>query len=65
MSGAETPPYKEFGDQVTEGDIIGVIEVMKQFTEIHADAGGKIIRFLVENDAPIEFGQPVLLIEIA
>ena len=46
-------------------DIIGVIEVMKQFTEIHADAGGKILRFLVDNDAPIESGQPVLLIEIA
>jgi biotin carboxyl carrier protein len=59
------PSYKESGDQVAEGDIIGVIEVMKQFTEIHADAGGKIIRFLVDNDAPIESGQPVLLIEIA
>ena len=54
----EMPPYKEPGDQVAEGDIIGVIEVMKQFTEIHADAGGKIIRFLVDNDAPIESGQP-------
>ena len=61
----EMPPYKESGDQVTAGDIIGVIEVMKQFTEIHADAGGKILRFLVDNDAPIESGQPVLLIEIA
>jgi acetyl-CoA carboxylase biotin carboxyl carrier protein len=61
----EMPPYKESGDQVADGDIIGVIEVMKQFTEIHADAGGKIIRFLVDNDAPIEAGQPVLLIEIA
>ena len=59
------PPYKEPGDQVAEGDIIGVIEVMKQFTEIHADAGGKIIRFLVDNDAPVESGQPMLVIETA
>ncbi len=44
---------------------VGLIEVMKQFTEVHADAGGKIVRFLVDNEAPIEPGQPVLLIEIA
>jgi acetyl-CoA carboxylase biotin carboxyl carrier protein len=39
--------------------------VMKQFTEIHADAAGKIVRFLVDNEAPVEPGQPVLLIETA
>jgi acetyl-CoA carboxylase biotin carboxyl carrier protein len=41
----EKPPYKE------DGDIIGLIEVMKQFTEVHADAGGKVLRFLVDNEA--------------
>ena len=61
----ETPPYKEYGDHVANGDVIGLIEVMKQFTEIHADAGGKIVRFLVDNEAPVETGQPVLLIETA
>jgi biotin carboxyl carrier protein len=61
----EKPPYKEHGDQVADGDVIGLVEVMKQFTQIHADAGGKIIRFLVDNEAPIESGQPVLLIETA
>ncbi len=61
----EKPAYKEDGDQVVEGDVVGLVEVMKQFTEIHADAGGKIVRFLVENEAPIEPGQAVLLIETA
>ena len=61
----EKPPYKEDGDRVADGDIIGLIEVMKQFTEVHADAGGKIVRFLVDNEAPVEPGQPVLLIETA
>ena len=61
----EKPTYKEDGDPVAEGDIIGLIEVMKQFTEVYADAGGNIVRFLVENEAPIEPGQPVLLIETA
>jgi acetyl-CoA carboxylase biotin carboxyl carrier protein len=61
----EKPPYKEQDDEVADGDIIGLIEVMKQFTEIHADADGKIVRFLVDNEAPVEAGQPVLLIETA
>jgi acetyl-CoA carboxylase biotin carboxyl carrier protein len=59
----DKPPYKEVGDQTVEGDVIGLIEVMKQFTEVHADAAGKIVRFLVDNEAPVEPGQPVLLIE--
>lgn len=59
----EAPPYKKEGDRVKEGDVIGLVEVMKQFTEIHADAAGKVVRFLVENEAPVEPGQPILLIE--
>ena len=46
----EKPPYKQDGDRVADGDIVGLIEVMKQFTEIHADAAGKIVRFLVDNE---------------
>jgi acetyl-CoA carboxylase biotin carboxyl carrier protein len=61
----EKPPYREHGDQVAIGDVVGLIEVMKQFIEVHADAGGKIVRFLVENEAPVEPGQSVLLIETA
>jgi biotin carboxyl carrier protein len=61
----EKPPYKEFGDQVADGDIIGLVEVMKQFSAIHADADGKIVRFLVDDEAAVEPGQPVLLIETA
>jgi acetyl-CoA carboxylase biotin carboxyl carrier protein len=59
----DKPPYKSEGDRVKEGDTIGLVEVMKQFTEIHADASGQILRFLVENEAPVEPEQPLLLIE--
>lgn len=59
----ERPPYKEEGDRVAEGDVVGLIEVMKQFTEVHADANGKIVQFLVGNEEALEAGQPVLLIE--
>ncbi len=61
----EKPPYKEVGDQVVEGDVVGLIEVMKQFTEVQADASGKVVRFLVDNEGAIEPGQPLLLIETA
>ena len=61
----EKPPFKEDGENVADGEIIGLIEVMKQFTEVHADAAGKIGRFLVDNEAPVEPGQPILVIETA
>jgi acetyl-CoA carboxylase biotin carboxyl carrier protein len=61
----EKPPYKEVGDQVVEGDVVGLIEVMKQFTEVQADTSGKVVRFLVDNEGAIEPGQPLLLIETA
>ena len=59
----EAPPYKKDGDTVKVGDVIGLVEVMKQFTEIQADASGKVVRFLVDNEAAVESGQTVLLIE--
>jgi acetyl-CoA carboxylase biotin carboxyl carrier protein len=61
----EKPAFKEDGDTVAEGEIIGLIEVMKQFTEVHADAAGKIVRFLVDNEGPVEPGQAILVIETA
>jgi acetyl-CoA carboxylase biotin carboxyl carrier protein len=60
----EAQPYKQDGDVVKVGDVIGLVEVMKQFTEIHADAAGKVVRFLAENEAAVEPEQPLLLIEI-
>jgi biotin carboxyl carrier protein len=59
----EAPPFKKEGDLVKSGDVVGLVEVMKQFTEVHADADGKVVRFLVENEGAIEPGQPMLLIE--
>jgi len=59
----EAPPFKEVGDAVKSGDIIGLVEVMKQFTEVQADAEGKVLRFLVENEGAIEPGQALLVIE--
>ncbi len=54
----DKPAYKEDGDTVAKGDVIGLIEVMKSFTEVKAEAAGKI-RFLVDNEEPVMAGQPL------
>jgi acetyl-CoA carboxylase biotin carboxyl carrier protein len=61
----DAPAYKKEGDPVKAGEVIGLVEVMKQFTEVHADADGRVVRFLVENEAPVEPEEPLLLIETA
>jgi len=59
----DKPAYKSEGDIVAVGDVVGLIEVMKSFIEIHAEAGGKIVRFIVGDEEPIMAGQPLLEIE--
>lgn len=62
-SAPDAPPYKKEGDAVAVGDVIGLVEVMKQFNEVHADAAGKIVRYLVDNEGPVEPGQALVVIE--
>ena len=59
----DKPPYKNEGDSVDAGEVIGLIEVMKTFNEVKADTAGKIVRFLAENEEEIMAGQP--LVELA
>jgi len=59
----DKPSYKSEGDVVAVGEVIGLIEVMKSFIEVHADAAGKIVRFMVENEDPVMAGQPLLVVE--
>jgi acetyl-CoA carboxylase biotin carboxyl carrier protein len=61
----EAEPFVKEGDAVRAGDTIGLVEVMKQFSEVPADATGKVVRFLVENEDAVEPGQPLLIIETA
>lgn len=55
----DQPPYKSEGDTVEAGDVVGLVEVMKSFNEVRAEAGGTIVRFLVENEEPVMAGQPL------
>ena len=59
----DKPVFKAEGDAVAVGDVIGLIEVMKTFVEVHADAAGKIAKFLADNEEPVMAGQP--LVELA
>ena len=55
--------FVNVGDTVGEGDVLCVIEAMKLFNEIESDLSGKIVKILVEDASPVEFDQPLFLIE--
>ena len=59
----ESDPYVEEGDQVSAGDTVGLIEVMKSFHEVKAEEEGTIARFLVENEEAVDAGQDLLEME--
>ena len=59
----DKPNYKNEGDTVAVGDVIGLIEVMKSFNEVKAEVAGRIVKFIVDNEEPVTAGQP--LAEIA
>lgn len=59
----DKPPFKSEGDAVAVGEVIGLIEVMKSFIEVHADASGRIVRFAVDNEDPVMAGQLVAEVE--
>lgn len=61
-SSPDAAPYKEVGDPVGVGQVIGLIEVMKQFTEVTAEVGGTVHEFLVGDGDPVEPGQAIALI---
>jgi len=59
----EAAPYVEVGQVIETGHVICIIEAMKLMNEIKSEVKGKIIEVLVDNAEPVEFGQPMFLIE--
>jgi acetyl-CoA carboxylase biotin carboxyl carrier protein len=59
----ESDPYVEEGDEVSAGDTVGLIEVMKNFSEIKAEEEGKISKFLVEDQEAVDAGQDLVEME--
>jgi len=58
-----TPVFTEVGKSVQAGDTLCIIEAMKMFNQIEADKSGVVKAILVENGEPVEFGQPLIVIE--
>jgi acetyl-CoA carboxylase biotin carboxyl carrier protein len=59
----DAPPFVEVGAQVSPGQTLCIIEAMKLMNEIASEVSGSVRRVLVENGQPVEFGQPLFLIE--
>ena len=59
----DAAPYKAEGDSITAGETVGLVEVMKSFHAIEAQFGGRIVKFLIDNEEPIMAGQPIADVE--
>ena len=59
----DKPAFVEVGKNIAEGDVLCVIEAMKLFNEIESEVSGKIVKILVDDQSPVEFDQPLFLID--
>ncbi len=59
----DKPAFVEVGDSIAKGDVLCVIEAMKLFNDIESEVSGKIVKVLVEDSSPVEFDQPLFLID--
>ncbi len=59
----DEPPFVKIGDQVDEGDTLVLIEAMKVFNPVKAARAGKVSRIFISNATPVEFGEPLMIIE--
>jgi len=64
-SSPDAPPFVEVGAKVEKGQVLCIIEAMKIMNEIESDVSGVIKKILVENGQPVEYGEPLFLIEVA
>ncbi|CAM3337843.1 acetyl-CoA carboxylase biotin carboxyl carrier protein [Aequorivita lipolytica] len=59
----DKPVFIEVGSNIKEGDVLCVIEAMKLFNEIESEVSGKIVKVLVDDSSPVEFDQPLFLVD--
>ncbi|RTL59083.1 MAG: acetyl-CoA carboxylase biotin carboxyl carrier protein [Sphingobacteriales bacterium] len=64
-SAPDKPIFAEVGDEVTPGKVVCIIEAMKLFNEIESEVKGKIVKVLVEDQSPVEYDQPLFLVDPA
>jgi acetyl-CoA carboxylase biotin carboxyl carrier protein len=63
--GPDKPVFVNVGDEIKQGQVICIVEAMKLFNEIESELNGKIVKVLVEDASPIEYDQPLFLVEPA
>lgn len=61
----DKPNFLEVGDEVTPGKVVCIIEAMKLFNEIESEVSGKVVKILVDDASPVEYDQPLFLVEPA
>jgi len=59
----DKPPFVNVGDEIDHGKVVCIIEAMKLFNEIESEIKGKIVKALVEDASPVEYDQPLFLVE--
>lgn len=59
----DKPAFVEVGSDISKGDVLCVIEAMKLFNDIESEVSGKIVKVLVEDSSPVEFDQPLFLVD--
>jgi acetyl-CoA carboxylase biotin carboxyl carrier protein len=64
-SSPDKPAFAEIGDEVAPGKVVCIIEAMKLFNEIESEVSGKIVKILVDDASPVEYDQPLFLVEPA
>ena len=62
-SSPDVAPFVNVGDTINTGDVVCIIEAMKLFNEIESEVSGKIVKVLVDNASPIEYDQPLFLVD--
>jgi acetyl-CoA carboxylase biotin carboxyl carrier protein len=62
-AGPDKAPFVNVGDEVTSGKVVCIIEAMKLFNEIESEVSGKIVKVLVDDASPVEYDQPLFLVE--
>ncbi|MEJ7610787.1 MAG: acetyl-CoA carboxylase biotin carboxyl carrier protein [Ferruginibacter sp.] len=63
QSGPDKPLFVNVGDEVIPGKVVCIIEAMKLFNEIESEVKGKIVKILVEDSSPVEYDQPLFLVD--
>ncbi|PTQ93141.1 acetyl-CoA carboxylase biotin carboxyl carrier protein [Mucilaginibacter yixingensis] len=59
----EKPMFVNVGDEIKPGSVLCIVEAMKLFNEIEAEVSGRIVKILVDNSSPVEYDQPLFLVE--